>query len=139
VDILQERGLKKGWSLPPESGASAESPASRSRTCPLQLLKRKRKIVPHASNGKEGCHCSLTRPSALPPSALLVKHACVCVSEGVLACTSKACDHVSLCCSSLSGMDYSCHSVENKGVCMRERERGEEKDGGGVFWRQQAP
>ncbi len=38
-------------------------------------------------------------------------------------CTSEVCDHVPLCCSSLSGMDYSCHSFSGeKGA--RERERG---------------
>ncbi len=134
MDFRQERCLKEGWCLPPEPGASAKSPASRSRTCRLQLSERKRKIVLHTSSGEEGCHCSLTRPSALPPSAVLtIIRVRECVSEGVRMCTSEVCDHVPLCCSSLSGMDYSCHSFSGeKGA--REREREER----GVFWRQQA-
>ncbi len=137
MDFRRERCLKKGWCLPPEPGASGKSPASRSRTCRLQLSEHKRNIVLHASSREEGCHCSLTRPSALPPSAVLTIHACVCVCPRVCVCARARLVITSLSAAVLY-LAWIIHATLLVAKKEHERERERERKGG-VFWRQQAP
>ncbi len=135
VDFRQERCLKEGWCLPPEPGASAKSPASRSRTCRLQLSERKRKIVLHTSSGEEGCHCSLTRPSALPPSAVLtIIRVRVSVCPRVCVCA-----RVRFVITSLSAAVLYLAWIIHATRLVAKKEHEREREERGVFWRQQAP